>query len=566
MRWRDRLTSAPERCGVYLFKRGGKTLYVGKAKNLKRRLLQHLRLSETDVREAAIIGESTDIEWIVTESEFEALVLEIDLIQLHKPKFNILHKYGGGYPMLLLTEDPFPTVRVVRGTEHRGVLFGPFLQSRKAHRVKRLIHRLFRLRTCDPMPLRNEPCMDYHLGLCSAPCAGLIEAEEYALNVASAKALLSGQVAEILPELYRKIEEFSSRMMFEKCAQLRDQIEALENMARGQAVSALPFSSADLFYRLGPSLGLFLVRGGKLLSKRIYSFRGDGEIEEFVLGYYCANQIPEVILTNFPLSAEVKRWIKSRKRGEVKFLRKIPSKLEDLARENLGEELNLSLAAEEFEKKLGIGVPEIIEGFDVSHFQGEGTVGSCVVWERGRMNKKRYRKYRIRQSDSGDDYASLREILSRRAKRLRSGEEPVPDLWLLDGGPGQLNVGVEVRDRFGLKLKVMALAKGEEILLTEEGREVKLREEPLLYRIFGLVRDEAHRFALSYSRKLRAKSVMEDVLSKVRGVGDVRRRIIYRNFESLYDLLEADEEQLRKLGLPSQLKQEVRRYLKPFKD
>ncbi|HHJ64713.1 MAG TPA: excinuclease ABC subunit C, partial [Aquifex aeolicus] len=250
----------------------------------------------------------------------------------------------------------------------------------------------------------------------------------------------------------------------------------------------------------------------------------------------------------------------------VKFLRKIPSKLEDLARENLGEELNLSLAPEEFEKKLGIGVPEIIEGFDVSHFQGEGTVGSCVVWERGRMNKKRYRKYRIRQSDSGDDYASLREILSRRAKRLRSGEEPVPDLWLLDGGPGQLNVGVEVRDRFGLKLKVMALAKGEEILLTEEGREVKLREEPLLCRIFGLVRDEAHRFALSYSRKLRAKSVMEDVLSKVRGVGDVRRRIIYRNFESLYDLLEADEEQLRKLGLPSQLKQEVRRYLKPFKD
>jgi len=150
-----------------------------------------------------------------------------------------------------------------------------------------------------------------------------------------------------------------------------------------------------------------------------------------------------------------------------------------------------------------------------------------VVWERGRMNRRRYRKYRIKRSDPGDDYASLREILSRRAKRLSKGEEPVPDIWLLDGGSGQLGVGLE-----------------------------------LLYRIFGLIRDEAHRFALSYSRKLRAKSVMEDVLSKVRGIGSVRRQIIYRNFESLYDLLEADEEQLRRLGLPSRLKQEVRRYLK----
>jgi len=560
MKWRDRIASAPEKCGVYIFRREGKPLYVGKAKNLKRRLLQHLRLSETDARESALFKESTDIEWIVTESEFEALVLEIDLIQLHRPKFNILHKYGGGYPMILLTEDPFPTVRVVRGTEHRGLLFGPFLQSRKAHRVKKLIHRLFRLRTCDPMPSRGEPCMDYHLGLCSAPCAGLIEAGDYALNVASAKALLSGQVAEVLPELYRKIEEFSSRMMFEKCAQLRDQIEALENIARGQNVSTLPFSSADLFYRVGPSLGLFLVRGGKLLSRRIYSLRGDSEIEEFVLGYYCANQIPEVILTNFPLSPEVRRWLRSK--GKVKFLRKIPPGLEDLARKNLGEELDVSLVGKEFETKLGIGSPNIIEGFDVSHFQGAGAVGSCVVWERGRMNRRRYRKYRIKRSDPGDDYASLREILSRRAKRLSKGEEPVPDIWLLDGGSGQLGVGLEVRDRFGLKLKVMALAKGEEILLTEEGKEVKLKEEPLLYRIFGLIRDEAHRFALSYSRKLRAKSVMEDVLSKVRGIGSVRRQIIYRNFESLYDLLEADEEQLRRLGLPSRLKQEVRRYLK----
>ncbi|WP_457600617.1 GIY-YIG nuclease family protein, partial [Hydrogenivirga sp.] len=263
MNWSEVIARAPEKPGVYIFRGKRKPTYIGKAKNIRKRLQQHLKLSESDPKEHAIFRDSVSLEWIITRNEFEALVLEVDLIQSHKPRFNILHKHGGGYPMILITEDAFPTIKVVRGTGHSGTLHGPFLQASKAYKVKKLIHRLFRLRTCDPMPERDEPCMDYHLGLCSAPCTKFIGREEYRLSVEGAKALLSGEVAEVLPKLYEKVEEFAKEMLFEKCAQIRDQIRALENITRGQSVAGLPYGSADFFYRLGRRVGLFLIRGGK---------------------------------------------------------------------------------------------------------------------------------------------------------------------------------------------------------------------------------------------------------------------------------------------------------------
>ncbi len=560
MDWYSLIDKAPERCGVYIFKGKKKPVYIGKAKNIKRRLLQHLKLSETDPKEFYILRDAEGLEWIVTRNEFEALVLEIDLIQTHKPKYNILHKYGGGYPMLLITDEPYPTVKVVRETQHRGELFGPFLQASRAYKVKKLIHRLFKLRTCDPLPERKEPCMDYHLGLCSAPCADLVSREDYALSVEGAKALLSGEVADVLPRLYNRIEELSKDMLFEKCAHIRDQIRALENITRGQGVSGLPYSSADLFFKLGRRVGLFLIRGGKLVSKETYDLEREEDVEEFLLGYYYSNCIPEVVLTNFDLSEDVKRWIERRAGRRVSFDREIPEGLLDIVEENVKEGIDLDLLKEEF-GKLGVPLPKIIEGFDISHFCGEDTVGSCVVWEEGRMNRRRYRRYRVKTLSQIDDYGALREVLSRRARRLKAGQEPMPDLWLVDGGKGQLNVALKVRERYGLPVRVFSLAKEEEILFTEDGRELRLREEPILYRVFGLIRDEAHRFALSYNKKLRTKKALEEVLSKVKGVGEVRKRIIYRNFENLYEFVRADEERLRKLGLSPKLQQEVKRYL-----
>ena len=557
-----KVSSAPEKCGVYIFKGKKKPVYIGKAKNIRKRLLQHLKASEKDPKEAAILRESVDLEWIVTRNEFEALVLEIDLIQTHKPRFNVMHRHGGGYPLILITKDRFPTVKVVRASDkEEGYLFGPFLQAGKAKKVKKLIHRIFKLRTCDPLPKRTEPCMDYHLGLCSAPCVGYVSEEDYRLSVEGAKALLSGEVSEVLPKLYARIEDLSKEMLFEKCAQIRDQITALENIAKGQAVSGLPFRSADLFYSVGRRVGMFLIRSGKVMSKKVYDLDREEEVEEFLVGYYYANRVPEVILTNFRLSNDVKRWLRQRSEGKVTFSREIPTDLVRLVEENISEGLTPEAVDSEFRSKLGMEPPRIIEGFDISHFQGEGIVGSCVVWEEGRMNRKRYRRYRVKTLSGADDYRALGEVLERRARRLKNKEEPMPDVWVLDGGRGQLNVGIRIKRRFNLPLRVFALAKEEETLITEDGRELKLKENPILYRVFGLVRDEAHRFALSYSRKLRSKKALEEVISKVKGVGEVRKRIIYRNFETVYDLLSADEATLRKLGLPVSLKQEVKKYL-----
>lgn len=552
------ILAIPEKTGVYLFKKGDKVLYVGKAKNLKERLLQHYRQSEKDQKEKAIMVESERVEWVITRNEFEALTLEVDLIQLHKPKYNVLHKYGGGYPLLLLTKDKYPTLKVVRG-QSQGMVFGPFFSVSKAKKVKRLIHKLFKLRTCDPMPIRKEPCIDYHLGLCCAPCCGYVSHDEYMLNVKSATSLLSGDVSSVLPELYLAIERYSKELKFEKCVQIRDQVLALENLSKGQRVSNIPIPNADIFYSMGKLLGVFLVRSSKLVDKQIILLDREEQKEEVLLGFYYSNPVPHQVITNFELLSEVKEWLE--RRGRVKLDKLNDKALEDIIRENMGNHIDLNLLEKEFREKLCMDLPSIIEGFDVSHFYGEYTVASCVVWEKGYMNKRRYRRYRIRSVSKIDDYASIREVLERRAKRLKAGEEVMPDAWLIDGGYGQMNVALEVKRKYQMDIKVFALAKQEEMLLCEDGKELCLKDHPILYRVFGLIRDEAHSFALSYSRKLKLKEDTHHVLDHIKGIGEVKKRIIYRNFENLYELLKADEDVLKRMGINPAIKQEVKKYL-----
>ncbi|MFN7064679.1 MAG: excinuclease ABC subunit UvrC [Aquificaceae bacterium] len=555
----ETLQKAPEKPGVYIFKKGNKPIYIGKAKSIKERLIQHYNLAERDKRERAIIENSTHMEWFITRNTFEALTLEIDLIQLHKPRYNIMHKYGGGYPLILITKEKFPTVKVVRAMEHQGQLFGPFFSTSKAKRVKRLIHRVFKLRTCDPLPKRDLPCMDYHLGLCSAPCCGYIDEASYSLSVRSAIALLSGEVSQTLEELYTKIEEEIQRLNFEKCAMLRDQVKALENLSKGQRVSVLEYTHADIVYSMGRLIGLFLIRSGRLVDKEIIILQGHEELEEFLLGFYYTNPLPKVLFLNFDLSEEALWWLSQRGCFELK--RDIDKELEELIRENLNHQIQGELLQEEFGRVLGIPLPERIEGFDISHFYGDYSVGSCVVWEAGRMNKRDYRRYKVKSLKGIDDYRALEEVLSRRAKRLKEGEERMPDLWLVDGGYGQLKVAMRVRDGFSLPIKAFSLAKEEELLILEDGKEIKLEEYPLLYRVFGLIRDEAHRFALTYNRRLRLKEGIKDVLDQIKGIGEVKKRIIYRNFENLYEFLRTDDHTLRRFGISPSLKQEVFKYL-----
>ena len=553
------LGNLPEKPGVYLFKKGSKVLYVGKAKNIRERVQQHINNSSRDSKEKAIIKESDAVDWIITRNEFEALTLEVDLIQLYKPKYNVLHKHGGGYPMLLLTDDPFPTVKIVRGTGHRGELYGPFFSAGKARKVKRLIHKTFKLRTCDPMPIRREPCMDYHLGLCSAPCCGLVSKEDYSLAVESARGMLSGDLKDLLPRLYERLEIYMSDMAFEKCAYIRDQILALENLSRGQAVSGVGVEHADVFYLSGRLLGLFLIRLSKLVDKKVFSLDYEEDAQEFILGFYYHNVCPPVIITNVELESTAIEWLRGRGLKEVRM--EMLEGFKEIIEENLSFVYDEKGLEEEFNKVLSISLPERIEGFDISHFYGDYTVGSCVVWERGMMNKKAYRRYRIKCVEGIDDYRSLEEVLTRRARRLKSGEEAMPDLWLVDGGLGQLSAAIRVRDRFNLPIKVLSLAKRDEELITEWGQVIKLKNHPKLYGVFGLIRDEAHRFALTYNRRLRVKEGLKDILDMVKGVGEVKKRIIYRNFSNLYEFIKAPDRELKRLGIDPQIKQEVSKYL-----
>ncbi|MCS7278000.1 MAG: excinuclease ABC subunit C [Aquificaceae bacterium] len=401
--------------------------------------------------------------------------------------------------------------------------------------------------------------MDYHLGLCSAPCCGLIDKDSYGLYVRSSIAMLSGEVSQILEELYSKIDQEMQKLNFESCAVIRDQIQALENLSLGQKVSGLRYRNADVHYRMGRLVGVFLIRSGRLVDKQVITLEREEDFEEFLLGFYYTSSLPQNLVLNAEISEEVLWWLSQR--GSFQLSREIEPELEELIRENLGEHLDPGLLKGEFMRVLKLELPERIEGFDISHFYGDYTVGSCVLWEMGTMNKKGYRRYRIKTLEGIDDYKAMEEVLTRRARRLKEGEEKMPDLWLIDGGYGQLNVALRVRDRFSLPIKVYALAKEEEILISEKGEEIKLKEHPILYRVFGLIRDEAHRFALTYNKHLRLKEGLKDVLDNIKGIGEVKKKLIYRNFENLYEFLRADDSKLKKLGINPSVKQEVAKYL-----
>lgn len=549
--WREIIEKLPEKCGVYIFKNNRSFIYIGKAKNLKKRLLDHLRSAKTDIKEFQIFAQSGSLEYILTENEFEALVLERELINLHKPKFNVVFKHGSGYPMLVITDEQFPTVKIVRNFEEKGEYFGPFFTVNQAKKVKKLLHQIFKLRTCEIMP--NKVCMDYHLGLCSAPCEGKISQKDYLLAVEGAKAFLSGEVGKVLPTLYEKIEEYAKRLEFEKCAFLKEQIIALENLAKGQNVLNLPFAEADLWVQKGRKVTLYLVRARKFVGKQDFEIPPayDESFENWLFAYYSVNFVPERLFFEGEIKDPnlLRQFLERKKGGKVEIEKGIPSPLKRFVEINTesGEE-----AKKLFEEVLNLPYPHRIEGFDISHFSGEFVVGSCVVWEDGYMNKKCYRKYRIKSFEGIDDYGALREVLTRRARRIKKGQYPMPDLWLIDGGKGQLKVALEVKKGFNLKVFVCALAKREEILYTEDGREIRLKEYPPLYRIFGLIRDEAHRFAVGYNRKLRELKILGKLPER-------ERKILERNFENLYEVLNAKEETLKRLGLNPALKQEIRK-------
>ncbi|WP_299229979.1 excinuclease ABC subunit UvrC [Sulfurihydrogenibium sp.] len=564
------INKAPEEPGVYLFKDSKKQyVYIGKAVNIKNRLKNHYQQLKVDPKERKIFRESSSIEWIITKSDYEAFVLENELIKQYKPKYNVRLKSGSSYPMLVITDEEYPTVKISRKFgEIKGEYFGPFLPARTARAMKELIHKLFKLRTCDPLPKRSLVCFDYHLGLCSGPCADKISMKEYKEDAKVAKVFLSGNVKNVIYELYDKINDYTNKLMFEKAAVIRDQIKAIEMTVKKQEVIGVGVEEADIFYFLRNRVYLIIVRGSRIVGKDELKVQNE-EFEEgneiaIITDYYSKDTyIPKTIITNKDLEdlENLKQWLLKAKNKEVEILTSLPEQVEGFIKRNINIE-NIENLKSEFEKVFGFSLPNRVECFDISHLDGKFTVGSCVVWENGSMNKREYRRFRVRTVNYIDDFASLREVLTRRFRRYKEMDNP-PELVLIDGGKGQLSQGLVVRQELGLEnLRVFSIAKKEEIIYTDDGKEVRLFENQELLKFFTKIRDEAHRFAITYNRKLREKEGLKSVLDNIEGIGEKRKEILYRTYKTLDNILKASDEELKKLGIPTSVSQKIKEYLK----
>lgn len=561
----EQISKAPQQPGVYIFKSKKNYIYIGKAKNLKNRLKGHLQATKLDPKERKIFEESSQLEWIITSSDYEAFVLENELIKQYKPKYNVRLKSGSSYPMLVITNDEYPTVKISRKFgEIDGEYFGPFIPAKTARAMKELIHKIFKLRTCDPMPKRDLVCFDYHLGLCSAPCANKISKKDYQFDAKSAKAFLSGNAKKIIYQLYDKIEEYTQKLMFEKASIVRDQIIALENLIKKQEVVGLPIEEADVFYITQTSIYLIIVRGFRILGKdeiKIDGTLNENDISLVIMNYYQkGNYIPKQILLNreIPETLNLQKWLSKFK--DIKIEIGLIKEIENFIKRNISD-IDLSTISKEFKSVFGFDLPSKIEGFDISTLQGDFTVGSCVVWENGKMNKKEYRRFKVKTVKGVDDYASMREVLYRRLKKYLEIDNP-PELILIDGGKGQLKQGLIVKDALGIKnLRIFSLAKKEEIIYTDDNKEVNLYNYQPLLKLFTTIRDEAHRFAVLYNRKLREKEGLKSVLDNIKGIGKKRKEILYRTYKTIDNISKASEEELIKLGIPRKVAQEIKHYL-----
>ena len=508
----------PHQPGCYLFSDGeGTILYIGKAKDLKKRVSSYRQKRDHDPKTRLLLEAATAVDYIVTVTEVEALILENSLIKQHQPRFNIDLKDAKAYAYLQLTDEPFPAIRIVRNPAGSGTFFGPFVSAAERDYLRDLIKRVFRLRTCKRIQKRG--CLRYHIHTCSAPCKGAIGSEEYARLVQSAAFVLRGRTQELLLDLKKEMEQRSRDQEFEQALVLRDQIRALEHLRSRQDISRRKAGDEDIInYRAADGtvhLMLFNVYRGTLGNKSEFSFDYHPDfLEEFLVQYYAENPVPAEVILPEPVSPSIGEFLSLQKgRAVTVTIPKIGAKkrLLELVATNI-DTLHFGGRARvlELQEMLGLDTPPgVIECFDVSHIQGAFVVGSMVRFAGGSPDRKHYRRFRIRTMAGIDDPQAIAELVRRRYTRLLREGVPLPDLMVVDGGRPQLAAAVKELKEIGAGIPVIALAKREEQIYVP-GRATPLpysrKEQGSLY--LQEIRDEAHRFAVAYHRLLRKKELV----------------------------------------------------------
>lgn len=510
--------SLPEEPGCYLFRDGeGTILYVGKAKNLRKRVASYFQKKDQDRKTRILLSAFSDIDFIVTGSEVEALILENSLIKANQPRFNIDLKDAKQYAYIQLTDEPFPRLCIARQMTGGGSFFGPFVSAAARDEVLAFVKRMFRLRTC--RKLTKRACLRAHLGSCSAPCRGTVTDQGYREQVRQATLVLKGETGELVRSLKEEMNDRSKTLDFEHALQIRNLIFALERLSERQDMARQKETDEDIVHYIVHSgqvyLMLFNVHRGMLLQKREYIFdHGEDFFEEFLVQYYSEHHPPSELILPVQVSESVTEFLSMRKGKKVTVtVPRIGSKKRLLSL----VERNIEIAyfgdlikMEELQEKLALEEPpRVIECFDISHISGTSVVGSMVQFRDGRPDKRNYRRFRIKTVGGIDDPAAIAEVVGRRYRRLVSEQGEIPSLVVVDGGRTQLQAAVRTLREVGVPIPVIALAKREErIYIPGSARPLPVKKGEKASLLLQEIRDEAHRFAVTYHRLVRKKKVI----------------------------------------------------------
>ena len=598
----EQLRGLPASPGVYLFKDAeGNILYVGKAANLHHRVSSYFGAGQKLMPKLRrMVSKVADLDYFVTTSEQEALILELNLIKRHHPRYNVRLKDDKTFPYLKIdTSEDWPRVRITRRLEENGGrYFGPFASARSVRQTLKLIKGIFPFRSCSKPVTGTDPrpCLEYHIGNCLAPCIGAVSREEYAEVIKQVILFLEGKQERVVQELKSKMNKAAEALDFEKAARLRDQIQAVERVVEGQRIATKVKGEQDVIAFAQDKdqayVQVFFIRNSKLIGRESFLLQGTRYEEpsqimtSFIKQFYASSpHIPPLLLLQHPVedTAMLQDWLQGKRGGRVNI--QVPQRgnkkqlvnivaenaqqgLEQLKIKQLASPTALSAALEEIKRELQLPrLPSRIEGYDISDIQGTAAVGSMVVFDQGKPKPAHYRRFRIKTVSGADDYAMLQEVLRRRFKRAGGASDTwaiLPDLILIDGGRGQLNAARAAMQEIGAgSVPTASLAKeNEEIFIPKKPEPIILPKSSPGLQLLQRLRDEAHRFALGYHQRVHKRETFASALDNIPGIGPKRKRALLRQFGSLKAIKEASVEELATArGMTQSLAKKIKEYL-----
>ena len=598
----EQLRQLPTSPGVYLMKDGqGNILYLGKAANLRHRLRSYFGAKQKlSPKLQRMVSRVTELDFFVTNSEQEALILELNLIKRHRPRYTVRLKDDKTVPYLKIDpSEDWPRVHITRRLEQDGGhYFGPFASAKSLRQTLKIIKGIFPFRSCSK-PITGtdpRPCLEYYIGHCLAPCIGTVSKQEYAEVIREVILFLEGKQERVVRELESKMKKAAEALDFEKAGLIRDQIQAVDRVIEGQRIATTVRGEQDVIAFAQDKdqayVQVFFIRNNKLIGRESFVLQGT-QYEEprqimtnFIKQFYDSSPyIPPLLLLQYPVEdiTIIEDWLQSKRGGRVRI--EVPSRgnrkqlvnivaenaeqgLEQLKIKQLATPRELDNALAEIKRELHLTrLPLRMEGYDISNIQGEAAVGSMVVFEKGKPKPAHYRRFRIKTVPGANDYAMLQEVLKRRFKRSSDASDTwaiLPDLVLIDGGKGQLNAARAVIAELGAKsIPIASLAKeNEEIFIPGKTESIILAHSSPGLKLLQRLRDEAHRFALGYHQKIRKRETFASALDTIPGVGPKRKRALLRQFGSIQAIREATEEDLATTkGMTKSLAKKVKEYL-----